>query len=100
MGQAVKYAALAAGIAIILALIVVFIGNIAPSGVFGSIASSITNFLNVASTYIQSARGLINYFFGPGSAVAINAIIWIKLLLPILSLPVYITVTIYRWINQ
>lgn len=100
MGQAAKYTVLGAAIALLVAAIAGLISGVFTSDIFASIGSSFSSFVSVAGSLLRSVRGGMNYFFGPGSAVALNALIWVELIFPALFLPIKIGIVIYRWVNQ
>lgn len=99
MGQAVKYAALGVAIAAVLLLVVGVIGSVT-DGVFARVSSAISSLVSTAGTALRNVKGALNYVLGDGAAIGLNLLIWMKILFPLLMLPVYVVITIYRWINQ
>lgn len=76
MGNAVKWALLAAGVVALIALIVAFpISQYIDTSVF---KNAITSFAKVIENYITPARGFINFFLSDWAVTALSGLlIWI-----------------------
>lgn len=98
MGTAVKYGLLAAALAVILAMMVVYLGNIPVSDTVNSLASSVGSFTAAMTSYLQAARGFLNSF--TGSPHLVSFCLWYVLLMPFAKWAIRISVSVYRWINQ
>ena len=98
MGTAVKYGLLAAALAVILAMMVVYLGNIPVSDTINSLTESVGGFTSAMTSYFQAARGFLNAFVGLPSLISFC--IWYVLLMPFAKWAIRISVAVYRWINQ
>lgn len=98
MGTAVKYGLLAAALAVVLAMMVVYLGNIPVSATINEISISLGNFLSVMTGYLNTARGFLNSMLG--SPALVSFCLWYVLLMPFVKWGIRISVAVYRWINQ
>lgn len=98
MGQAVKYALLGVAIATILALCVVYIGQIPVSDSVASLASSVTSIISYCGDTFRAARGILNAL--TGVPVLVTASLWLAVMSPFAKIGIKISVAIFRWINQ
>lgn len=98
MGTAVKYGLLAAALAVILAMMVVYLGQIPVSATVNEISIAVGNFLSVMTGYLNSARGFLNALVG--SSALVSFCLWIVLLSPFVKWGIRVSVAVYRWINQ
>lgn len=98
MGTAVKYGLLATALAVILAMMVVYLGNIPVSDTINNLTSSVGNFIAYLSSYLLAARGFLNSFTGSPSLVSFC--LWYVLLMPFAKWGIRIAVSAYRWLNQ
>lgn len=100
MGQVIKYAALGVALVLVLSTVGVIIADLAGANTADGFLGAVSGFVNNVSSYLRSARGVLNYALGSGASVALDILIWLNVLLPIGLIPVRIIITIYRFINQ
>lgn len=98
MGQAVKYALLAASLLLVIGMCVVYIGQIPVSATVSAFASSVTSIISVCGDLFKSARGLLNALVGVPQLVTMC--LWFTLLMPFAKWGIQLAVTVYKWINQ
>lgn len=98
MGQAAKYALLGVALLAVIALCVVYIGQIPVSETVASFATSVTSVVSTCGTYFKSARGLLNALVGVPALVTMC--LWFELLKPFAKIGIKLSVTVYKWINQ
>lgn len=98
MGQAVKYAILAAALAVFLAMAAAYVGELPVSDSVASLMSGVTNVVYVCGQFFKSARGLLNALTGVPELI--NALISIALVLPFAKFVMKIVISVYRWMNQ
>lgn len=98
MGQAVKYALLAAALLAIVALIVVYVGQIPVSDTVAAFASTTTSFISTVGSYLTMAKGFLNALVGFPTLV--NMCLWFTLLMPFAKWGIHLITAVYRWINQ
>lgn len=101
MGQAAKYAILAAALLLVLASVGVIITNFVNPSLFSGISSGISRGLSVVGDAFTNVRGAINYFLGGGAAAtAFNVVLWLNIVFSFATFALKLSITIYRWINQ
>lgn len=98
MGQAVKYAALGAAIAAILALAAAVINSMYPTEIITNLGSSLTSFLSIAGSFLQNVRGALNYFFG--SSLYVTIALSMVLIVPFGRIAYKVSIAIFRFLNQ
>lgn len=98
MGQAVKYAALGAAIAVILTLAAAIVNSMYPTEIISNLGTSINSFLSAAGSFLQNVRGALNYFFG--SSVYVTIALSMLLIVPFGRIAYKVSIAVFRFINQ
>lgn len=98
MGQAVKYAALGAAIAVILTLAAAIVNSMYPTEIISNLGSSINSFLSAAGSFLQNVRGALNYFFG--SSLYVTIALSMLLIVPFGRIAYKVSIAVFRFINQ
>lgn len=98
MGQAAKYAVLAAAIAVVLVSAAAIINQLYPTEVVSNFGSSLTSALSVVGDFLTNVRGAFNYVLGSHLPLTISVALW--LVVPFARLAFKVVVAVFRWINQ
>lgn len=98
MGQAAKYALLAAGLLIVVGLVISFVAVLNVTEVGGEASTAIASFASSCAPYIQFGRGFVNWLVG--SSELVSLFLTIIFLAPVTKFGISLTVTVYKWLNQ
>lgn len=96
MGEVAKWALLAAGIVLLIGMILVlpFTGFLDTT----KLATGIADFVGIMQPYLISARGLLNNFFTPFGRVVINGLLLYLLAKWVVKLGVKLVAWVYHFI--